>query len=192
MVRIFIFIVIIQSQVYHKINLDFINDSSIEQITPDTLGLLSFRGYFPDNKFGNTFGYIVHKNGGKWWFKNSKKRFPKDIGSKGKYLSHFKAAARLMKEDRDSMKNFNKWVFFIDKKYLDIHTEVDGETGKKSLSAYTKERQPLEVILFHQMAGNKTWYEIDRKKFSTDNEYEKSSWRMDFIERKLIESNQQK
>ena len=167
-----------------KSQFDFISDNSIERFTSDTFGLLSFRGYYPKNQVGNTFGYMLHGNGGSWWYKEAKRRSPKDIQN-----CEFRFAKKLFTVERDSLNNYDKWVFFIDKKYLEIIKEHHGESGEPMMNAYTKENIPLEVILYQQLVGEKEWKEIERKKFKDENEYNKSSWRIDFYKQKLVESN---
>lgn len=167
-----------------KSQFDFISDNSIERFNSDTLGLLSFRGNYPKNQYGNTYGYMVHANGGSWWYKEAKRRSPKDILN-----CEFRFAKKLFTVERDSLSNYDKCVFFIDKKYLEIITEYHGETGKPMINAYTKENVPLEVILYQQLVGEKEWKEIERQKFKNDNEYNKSSWQVNFYKQKLAESN---
>jgi len=175
-----------------KTPIDYVNDNCMEKFRPDTLGCIRFNISCKTNLIYNTDGYMIHKNGGKWWYNQAKRKFPNDRGSKGKYLSHYTVCENLLKQDRDSIKNYNKWVFYIDEKYLEVKTEVHGETGEKYLSYYPKENKPLEVILYQRLVKDADWTEVERKKFNSDTEYYKNTWDVNFIKQKLAESNLKK
>ena len=76
----------------------------------DTSGLI--RGevdvHYFDKEPGNAWVYMVHKNGGIWWYQQAKKNFPNTR------LPFLKAAKQLIKEDSIFLKNYNKWAFYIE------------------------------------------------------------------------------
>jgi hypothetical protein len=168
-------------------NIDFLK--YVTRYTPSTSGKISCGPICKDGEkiIGLFDGYLIHKNGGDWWYQEAKRRFPNEKGTRDRYLSHYTVAERLLKEDKDSLKNYNKWVYFIDIKDLFVTTEKDGDTGKDMLAVYPTFKKPIEVIMYQQIAGERVWREVDRKICQTLNEF--TDWESSFIKKKIAESN---
>lgn len=157
------------------------------------------------NKSGNARIYLVHKNGGNWWYKEAKKKLPNFYANYLLVNSEFR--------DTSILDDYNKWAFFVDKKHLKgqpnygddffqldkdensyLPSEAEIQKIKEKLDYYEKPNITLEIILYEQKAGSKQWVEIDRRKYRTDQEgnriYPKGEhWESDFIDQKLKESN---
>jgi len=166
------------------VNVAFVTDACIDNFKPDTLGRISFQTNCRGENYSEINGYMIHKNGGSWWYKEAKRRFPNNVMN-----CEYKLAKKLLSEDKDSLKNYNKWVFFVDKKFLEPVVQVHGETGVEETAYYIKETIPFEEILYQRLVGKIMWVEIGRKKFDSYSQYRKSTWRIDFIKAKLAESN---
>ena len=142
--------------------------------------------------------YIMHKNGTKWWYEEAKKRFPNvdaPLSRRG-YYAVVDIADILLKEDSVTLKNYDKWAFFIDKKYLEPIISTSGESGGAATDYYPKSNTAIEIILYEQKAGSNKWIEIERKKFQTDKDggaiYDDKGWELNFIRQKAKESNDKK
>jgi len=182
-------------------------------IHADTLGRLegeiTLEHY--GNEFGNALMYMVHKNGGNWWYQEAKKNFPDCYAN---YLIRDREI-----KDTSLLKDYDKWVFFVDKKYLEgessygdyspvdenghpyIPSKEEVKKNKEKLDYYEKVNSTIEVILYEQKAGSRQWAEIDRKKFKTNDigniihqidpkTGKKENWKWDFLDQKLKESNE--
>ena len=171
------------------INIDFLK--YVTRYMPDTTGEITCGPLCKENGtiIGIFEGYLIHSNGGSWWYNQAKKRFPKDRGSRNKYLSHYSVAERLLRDDRDSLKNYNKWVFFTDMKYLYKSNYLHGETGKEIESVQYLKDKPFEIVLYQQLAGETKWLEIERRIFDNKKKQSKIKWESNFIKERLAESN---
>src|SRR6218665_483890 len=88
---------------YAKINLNnFLNKSvvSFYSLSADTNGVISNGVAYNKKNEGNVEIYLIHKNGGDWWRGQATNRF----------------ASLLLGKDSVSLKDYNKWAFFVDKK----------------------------------------------------------------------------
>ena len=139
------------------------------------------------NKAGSARVYMIHKNGGDWWYKDIKRKFPKHVEDSIQMFAKDYAIERLLKQDSIFLKDYNKWAFFIDKKELKGEKASSGEKGLTVIDYYPK--YPHTVILYEQKVGSTHWIEIDRKIFPTEDEENRSTWESDFINQKLKESN---
>ena len=178
-------------------------------MSADTLGLIEGQVSvdYLDKEPGEAHVYMIHENGGRWWYQQTKKNFP------NARLPFLRAAEQLIKKDSIFLKNYSKWAFYIDRKYLKGESTYGDDPSKldengnsrdltptelkktqEQLAYYEKPNTTLEVILYEQKAGSKQWLEIDRRKYKTDQEgnriYPKGEhWESDFINQKLKESN---
>ncbi len=167
-----------------KTSVDFATDSCLKKFRPDTIGRIRFVFNCKPKNTGYADGYMIHKNGGSWWYKEAKRRFPNDVMN-----CEYKLAKKLLSEDKDSLKNYSKWIFYIDIKFLEPVVQVHGETGVEETAYYPIEGKHLDVIVFERLAGETIWVEVEKKIFETDAKYYKSTWKGDFINKKLKESN---
>jgi len=123
------------------------------------------------NKAGDATVYLIHKNGGNWWVQQAEKSFPNLDAplEMRRFYAALEAKGHLLKQDSLLLKDYNKWAFFIDKKYL--RRIVDGGTGEygeiPSYGWYLKPNITYEEILYEQKAGSNVWLEIERKKFKS-------------------------
>lgn len=96
--------------------------------------------------------------------------------------------------------NYNKWVFFIDKEYLE--PKLESAEGGEFTFYYPKKNSEITVVLFEQKAGSQKWIAIDSITYKTDSDgnevetsdkkgsyYLSSEWESNFIEEKVKESN---
>lgn len=123
------------------------------------------------NKAGDATVYLIHKNGGNWWMQQAEKSFPNLDAplERRRFHAALEAKGRLLKQDSLLLKDYNKWAFFIDKKYL--VRIADGSTGVYGeipcYGWYLKPNITYEKILYKQEAGSNVWLEIERKKFKS-------------------------
>lgn len=147
-----------------------------------------------NNELGNADIYLIHKKGGDWWIEQAKKNFPKSIVSRNRY------AKQIITHDSKALDDYNKWAFFIDKKYLE--TKLESAEGGEFTSHYPKKNSEITVVLFEQKAGDTEWVAIDSITYNTDSNgnevetrdikgsyYLSSEWKINFIEEKIKESN---
>lgn len=132
--------------------------------------------YHPDslNHYGKGRGFMFHKKGIKYWFDFAQKQY-KEIGLSGKNYGYAKASKTFRGKDRKLLIDFDKWVFFIDKQYLEKGVQ-DGELdyndpnrGKLLADNYVLKENvgEYEIILLEQLAGEKSWYMIDKIRIKT-------------------------
>lgn len=163
----------------------------------DTTGLLKAECSY--KKLGNNLGnfniYILHKDGGTNWYKSVQKKY-RDIDTFDKKTNYgyMKAAKRLMNEDSTQLSNFNKWVFFTDKKYLREYEEA-AESGTHKYYDINESSEMYTVTLYQQLAGEKKWIELKKTDFylkekDVQRNETDPNWEEIFIKRKVKESNQ--
>ena len=196
-----------------NVPLDFVR--SMWNVSANTKGRIQAETWYKDvgNEAGNAHVYMIHKNGGDWWHRDVKKKYPQHVEDCVQMFAKDYAVERLLKQDSIFVNDYNKWAFFVDKKHLKgqpnygddffqldkdensyLPSEAEIQKIKKKLDYYEKPNITLEVILYEQKAGSKQWVEIDRRKYRTDQEgnriYPKGEhWESDFIDQKLKESN---
>jgi len=110
---------------YAKINLNnFLNKSVVSSysLSADTNGVISNGVAYNKKNEGNVEIYLIHKNGGDWWRGQAKKRFAESIVCENRF------ASLLLGKDSVTLKDYNKWAFFVDKKYL-IKAGTEGAEG---------------------------------------------------------------
>ena len=178
--------------------IDFMKYNCIGRIDADTLGKLHFDVCYKSNSnnAGNAKVFMIHKNGGRWWYNYAKKMYPNERSNTGRFLSHYLVAEHLMKEDSTKLKEYNKWAFFIDKKDLIKEYEA-GEDGNPKAYYTMIDNSEYEAILYQQLAGENKWIELERRRFKTGDKFKEGdpylgSWETDFINNKLKESNEKK
>lgn len=158
-----------------------IDFSSIEGNDMSLTGSYHFRYSVELNK-ANQFGiatvYMFYKNGDEGWKLENMKRFAKDTVLGGSAIDI--ANERLIHQDKNRLKDFNSFAFFIDKKYL---TESIGDNNTPY--QYPTPNTNIEVILYQKLVGEKKWVEIDRRAFKTD-EYGgyDYTWKESFLKEK--------
>ena len=154
------------------------------------------------NKAGKAIVYMIHKNGGNWWIEQAKKKYPNlDSPPDRRCFYAISDAKKYLFGKEASLKDYNKWAFFTDKKYL--HKIVDGTgdvDGLPSYGWYLKPNIRYEKVIYEQKAGSSVWIEIERKQFESGPEGEFKDTidpktgkviTYDFsIEQKLKESNE--
>lgn len=132
---------------------------------------VDYEGGGDGNEAGDAYVYMIHKNGGDWWVQQAEKSFPKLDAplERRRCYAVDDAKDRLLKQDSLLLKDYNKWAFFVDKKYL--VRIVDGSTGVygeiPSYGWYLKPNITYEQILYEQKAGSNVWLEIERKKIKS-------------------------
>jgi len=177
-----------------KLSEDIMN--SARNISANSKGVVHLETSFrvKNNNVGNADIYLIHKNGGNWWVKQAKKKFPDNYYAEGFY------ATSLIENDSSWSDSYHKWAFFIDKKYLE--PQLESAEGGEFTSYYPKKNSKIVVILFEQKAGNSEWTAIDSITYKTDSEgneiktsdekgsyYLSSEWESNFIKQKVKESN---
>lgn len=171
--------------------LDFVKNNGDLKYVATSKGVVKFKCYhgFSDaseNPFGNAYVYMIHKNGGNWWYNKAKENYP------DKHFPH-NFFARQLYETKDSitLKDYYKWAFFIDKKYLKQETAGGGEADVVFTSYI--ETYPYTVILYEQRPYSNKWMEIDRKTFLSEKEYYEKGWdkwESNFYKRELQKLNE--
>ncbi|MDC6385655.1 hypothetical protein PP180_09760 [Muricauda sp. SK9] len=177
-----------------KLPNNFLNSAG--NISANTKGIIHLDAEYSvkNNKTGNADIYLIHKKGGDWWIEQAKKNFPKSIVSRNRY------AKQIIAQDSKALNDYNKWAFFIDKKYLE--TKSESAEGGEFTSHYPKKNSEITVVLFEQKAGDTEWVAIDSVTYNTDSNgnevetrdkkgsyYLSSEWKINFIEEKIKESN---
>ncbi len=194
--------------------IDFVR--SMWTVSANTKGMIQAETWYKDvgNEAGNARVYMIHKNGGDWWIDQARKKYPTKGYPRDWMLEDLKG-------NRVELNKYNKWAFFVDKKYLKgqpsygddffqtdkngnsyLPSEAEIKKIKERLVYYEKPNIVLEIILYEQKAGSKVWIEIDRHSFKTDQDGslihaidpktgKKERWKWDFLDRKLAESNAQ-
>lgn len=174
--------------------MDFTKHNGDLAFSAEKNGIITFRCYYgysseSQNPYGKAQVYMIHKNGGEWWYKEAKSRFPTFEGRENPYPNL--DAVENLYNDRDStsLKDYYKWAFFIDKKFL---TPVVSGGGEKDV-VYTSYQPtyPHTVILFEQKAGSDEWLEIDCRMFKSELEKEKCEWECGFYRGKMQELNKE-
>lgn len=194
-------------------SVDFWRYNGDGRLTSDTSGLIHFRSYYygKKNEIGFATVYLIHKNGGRWWYEQAKKMFPNNdapINRRG-YYAVVDMCDNLLSKDSVTLKDYYKWSFFVDKKYLIKAGEesAQGDAGVVTYDYYgVKPDAVISILLYEQKAGSDQWVLIDKFRYTTDNKgsepgtkdnkgdwrYPSTEWRFDFIRRKLQESNSKK
>ncbi|GAB4507764.1 MAG: hypothetical protein Tsb004_03690 [Allomuricauda sp.] len=177
-----------------KLPSNFLNSAG--NISANTMGIIHLDAEYSvkNNKAGNADIYLIHKKGGDWWIEQAKKNFPKSIVSRNRH------AKQIITQDSKALNDYNKWAFFIDKKYLE--SKLESAEGGEFTSYYPKRNSKIVVILFEQNVGNSEWVAIDSITYKTDSEgneiktsdekgsyYLSSEWESNFIKQKVKESN---
>lgn len=145
----------------------------------DSTNIINFQVYFVKSKpfLGTGRGFMIHKKGIKYWYNYAQEHY-KSIGKyDGINYGYEKSAKMLIGKDSILLKDFNKWMFFTDKKYLK-QTPGTGEWDAGSPEAlankplpveyYEKENTKIEILLLEQKAGEHIWHIIDKATFETD------------------------
>jgi hypothetical protein len=186
--------------VYNGFNFtNFINNFSSNEYSDSTNTIDFELDYHPDslNKYGKSKGFMIHKKGIKYWFNYAQKKYKEIVFSKNYGYSN--AAKMLKGKDRNLLINFDKWMFFIDAKYLTKGIN-DGERdandpnlGKPFPDNYVlDETKDYEILLLEQKAGQKTWNEIDRKKINIYKMSEEGQWESAFRKNTLKKYSEMK
>ena len=177
----------------------------------DTTGIISLDiaysklGKEESNPYGEAQIFMIHKNGGKWWFEQAKKKFPTYKGNPNPYPED-DAVAALFKADSSTIEDYDKWVFFIDKKYLSPGIIEDGDFDPKDPENKKSKWQPYyisedsppsmwEEILYEQKHEQKNWTETGKMIIDTKNNTKKiltenGLWEVYFVRQKLIHLNE--
>jgi hypothetical protein len=144
-------------------------------------------------KIGFMSVVLLHKDGGTKWYKWAQKNYTYKSKYSDTNYGYMEAAKRLLKEDSLLLKGFNKWVFFMDIKYLSVADIQDGD-NPTTLNYAFKPNTKVEIILYEQKAGSNIWQEIDKRVCITDKERNcnTDNWEDDFIKKKVKESNAKK
>lgn len=149
-----------------------------------------------NNDIGNAEIYMIHKNGGKWWINQAKKFFPKKA-----YPHDWFIDSIFKNQDSIQLTDYNKWVFFIDKKYLE--RRLESAEGGEFTSHYPKKNAEIDIVLYEQKSGTSIWTAIDAFTYKTDAEGNEinikndrgyyygpaSKWESGFIDDRVIEGN---
>lgn len=170
---------------------------SAGNVSANTQGIIHLEAEYlvKNNNIGNAEIYLIHKKGGAWWCQQAKRRFPNNY-----YAERF-FADFLLKKDTINLNNYNKWAFFIDKKYLE--KRLESAEGGEFISHYPSRNSEILIVLYEQKAGSSNWIAIDSIPYKTDSEgneigaedekgnyYSPSyKWERNFLEEKLKESN---
>lgn len=178
-----------------KLSNNFLNSAG--NISANTKGVIHLDAEYSimNNELGNTDIYLIHKKGGEWWIEQAKNKYPKMVYPHDWYIDDV-----YEKAEGNFYNNYNKWVFFIDKKYLEA--KLESAEGGEFTSYYPKKNSEIVVILFEQKAGNSEWVAIDSISYKTDKDgneiktsddkgsyYLSSEWQSNFIKEKVKESN---
>jgi hypothetical protein len=144
---------------------------------------------FNGNTFGRGTGFMIYKRGAMQWVSIANKKFPLISKIDGINYGYEVAAKRLLKEDKILLNDFNCWVFFVEREYLEKAYESD-ESGKSVAFFSERKNSLISVSLYQRLEGEKDWLEIDKYKYLTDKygaspRYDK--WKMNWIE-KLVNS----
>jgi len=189
---------------------------SIGNLSANKQGRIKAETWYKEfrNEAGNAYVYMIHKNGGDWWFQQAKKKFPTRAYPQDWLLEE-------VEKDTKKFKDYNKWAFFIDKKDLvgspvvlggdlmriDEHgnhylpSDAEIKKMEEQLDYRPKKNAQIEMILYEQKVGSSKWIEISRRKFQTDKEGDliyprnprtgnEEYWESEFISQKLKESNE--
>ena len=175
---------------------NFLNSAG--NISANTQGVIHLETEYliKNNEIGNAEIFMIHKNGGSWWINQAKKKFPKKI-----YPHDWFVDSLFENLDSIQLKDYNKWVFFIDKKYLE--ERLESAEGGEFTSHYPSKSSKIVIVLYEQKSGTSNWEAIDSFTFNTDGEGNEittkdekgnyhgysSKWESNFIEDKVIESN---
>ncbi len=177
--------------------IDEIDKNQFQVMDVNSLGIVGARDWYnPDPTLGgaqtNIYGEfslsMIHKDGGQEWVMSQltkpalpcPSRYNNKCGSNNVRI----AIHRLLVEDKVKLIEFSKWVFFIDKQYLEPFTEG---TDEGMVTTYgTKENSSFEVILYQQLSGETVWTEVERRMVNDDGF---SDWESSFIESKEKEYN---
>ena len=154
-------------------------------------GMIRFRCYYgesfeSENPFGNAQVYMIHKNGGDWWMKQAKEKYPEMP-----YPEDWFVEDLYKSQDTSKLNDYHKWAFYIDKKFLKAETSGGGEKDIVYTSYHPT--YPYTVILYEQKTGSDKWLEIDRKTFQSEEEKikENCEWECGFYNNKLKELNEE-
>jgi hypothetical protein len=162
---------------------DFYKYNGDSRFASDTNGRISFRLYYGkaerENRYGWAYVYIIHKNGGKWWWNEAKKKH----GDR-KYPAL--AYSKELYNDMSQIKDYDGYAFFTDKKYLKPFAS-GAEDGSTIVDYYPT--YPCTIILYERKSGTIDWIEIERKTFITEQEHSMLKWESNFIKKKIAESN---
>ncbi len=173
---------------------NFLNSAG--NVSANTKGVIHLDAEYSvkNNELGNADIYLIHEKGGNWWIMQAKKKFPDNYYAEGFY------ATSLVEKDSSWSDSYDKWAFFIAKKYLE--PQLESAEGGEFTSYYPKRNSEIVVILFEQKAGNSEWVAIDSITYKTDDDgneiktndekgsyYLSSEWESNFIKQKVKESN---
>jgi len=183
---------------------DFYFWNYVTNISADTQGgicmeinMFSYKGK-ETNPYGEAIICMLHKKGGKWWYEQAKKRYPTYNGKPNPYPED-DAISSLFKTDSALLKQYNKWVFVIDKKYLKpalLQEEGDynpddptGERAKNTIFYEVPKGKKYEAILYEQKAGSNDWIELERRELiAGENKETIKDWQEELLKKKLQEN----
>ena len=145
------------------------------------------------NPYGEAIVCMLHKNGGKWWSEQAKKKFSESIVAENRY------AKIVILKDTSLLIDYNKWAFVVDKKYLQpakMQEEGDynpddptGERSKNTIFYEVPKGKKYEAILYEQKAGSNVWIELERKELiSGENKETIKDWQEELMKKKLQEN----
>lgn len=174
---------------------NFLNSAG--NVSANTKGVIHLDAEYSvkNNELGNADIYLIHEKGGNWWIDQAKNAYPKMVYPHDWYIDDI-----YKKTEGSFYKNYNKWAFFIDKKYLE--PKLESAEGGEFTSYYPRKNSEINVVLFEQKAGDKEWVAIDSITYKTDDDgneiktndekgsyYLSSVWESNFIKQKVKESN---
>lgn len=175
--------------------------SYVENISADTSGSIEMEMNYSklarreSNPYGEAKIYLIHKNGGKWWYKQAKQKYPESI------VPERREAKYLLKSATASLKDYNKWVFFTEKKYLSPGLIEDSDFDRNDPENKKPKWQPYYIadsakfwveILYEQRHDSKVWTPIASRTIQMENGIQKITpnnaiWGEDFVKLKLKE-----
>ena len=132
-----------------------------------------------NNPYGNFNMFMIHQDGGQEWvmseLEKSAYTCPTRYNGSCDANNVRIAANRLLIEDQNKLIEFAKWVFFIDKQFLESFTE---ETDGGIVTTYnTIDNSSFEVVLYQQLPGETVWIQIDIQTVNDDQFFD---WKINF------------
>ena len=159
----------------------------------DTTYILGFSYRRINNSFPINFnsGFMIHKNGTKWWFNHAQKKYKEIVF--GKNYGYSNTPINLMTKDSILLKDFDKWIFIVDKKYIQEYPPIaDGDNPDTwDYPNYDiKENTEFKAKLYKQKNNTDYWVKIEERTFKSGpngevKEYYK--WKNDFGQEKIKE-----
>jgi len=146
----------------------------------------------PTNPYGHALICLIHKNGGEWWCEQARKNFPNNV------VPEWAFAEQIFKKSTSLLKDYHKWAFVIDKKYLKpevIRVDGDfdpndptGEKGKNTIMYEVPEGKSYEAILYEQKAGSNTWVAIEKRMLlAGEGQKDIKDWQEEVMRKKIQE-----